>query len=550
MLTEPGSDGATSSSTETKRHRLPRAPLHFRRNGGTPPGTRRNTVLLIALVAVVTASAVGWVAGRRIQSPAEIASRTAPPTPSLIAVPVELRTLTSDVVARGTVRYGSPQTVTLPASTLKTGTSIVSIAPVKGAALNEGSVAFSVSGRPVLVLQGAQPAYRDLGPGAVGEDVRQLQAGLARLGFNPGALNGVYGSSTAGAVAAWYRAAGWAPLGPTDEQLQALRAAESEQFGARSERANADESLATARASRTTANASVRTATSALNAANEARRAAQHQLNVARAASSASTPNEVAALEAAVIQAEAAVDVARADLAAAKDEVSNANAAIKVAESRVALNAGRVGQTGSAVGQISGKLGIQLPANEVLFFGSLPLRVDDVTVKAGDELTGPVMTVSNSQLAVDGGLSLNDAKLVRKGAAVTIDAPDSDFRAAGTVSEIADTPGTNGVDPQRYYFGVTFTQAAPTSLVGASVVLTITVSSTEGEVLTVPIAALSVAADGTSRVQVRERGTTRTVTVNPGLAAKGMVQVTPIKGTLAAGDFVVAGKGSATAGAA
>ena len=146
MLTEPGSDGATSSPTETKR-RLPRAPLHFRRNGGrrngggAPPGTRRNTVLLIALVAVITASAVGWVAGRRIQSPAEIASRTAPPSASLITVPVELRTLTSDVVARGTVRYGSPQTVTLPASPLKPGTSIVSIAPVKGAALNEGSVA-------------------------------------------------------------------------------------------------------------------------------------------------------------------------------------------------------------------------------------------------------------------------------------------------------------------------------------------------------------------------------------------------------------------------
>src|SRR5438477_638373 len=304
MLTEPGPDGVATSPAEpeTKRHRLPRAPLHFRREAGPRPGARRNTALAIALAAVVTASAVGWVAGRRIQSPAEIASRTAPPPASLITVPVELRTLTSDVVARGTVRYGSPQTVTLPASPLKPGTSIVSIAPVKGAALNEGNVALSVSGRPVLVLQGAQPAYRDLGPGAVGEDVRQLQAGLTRLGFNPGALHG------------------------------------------------------------------------------------------------------------ALIQATAAVGVAQADVDAAKDEVANANAAIKVAESRVALNAGRVKQVDSAVSQVNGKLGIQLPANEVLFFASLPLRIDDVTVKAGDELTGPVMTVSNSLLAVDGALSLNDAK--------------------------------------------------------------------------------------------------------------------------------------------
>ena len=105
MLTEPGSDGATSSPTETKR-RLPRAPLHFRRNGGrrngsgTPPGTRRNTVLVIGLVVVIVAGAVGWVAGRRIQTPADRA-RMSPPNASLITVPVEKRTLTSDVVVPG-----------------------------------------------------------------------------------------------------------------------------------------------------------------------------------------------------------------------------------------------------------------------------------------------------------------------------------------------------------------------------------------------------------------------------------------------------------------
>ena len=549
MLTEPGPDGATSSPTDTKRHGL-RAPLHFRREGATRAGTRRNTALGIALIAVVTASAVGWVAGRRIQSPAEVASKTAPPTPSAITAPVERRTLSSDVVARGTVRFGSPQTITLPASTLKPGSSIVSIAPVKGAALTEGTVAFSISGRPVLVLQGAQPAHRDLGPGAVGEDVRQLQAGLARLGFNPGALNGQYGAATAGAVAAWYRAAGWTPLGPTDEQLIALRSIEADLFGAQSEGATADEALAAAKASRTTANATVRTATSALNAANEGKRAAQHQLNVARAPASGSLANEVGALEAALIQATAAVEVAKQDLAAARDEVDNANEAIRVAERRVALNRGRAGQVGGQVGEINAKLGIQLPANEVLFFSSLPLRIDDVTVKVGEELTGPVMTVSNSQLAVDGQIPANDAKLVRQGATVTIEAADTDFRATGTVNEIADTPGTRGADPKRFYLGVSFTEKASEALVGASAILTITVSSTEGEVLAVPIAALSVAADGTSRVQVRDRGgATRTVKVTPGLAAKGLVEVTPIEGALDAGDLVVVGRGSAKAAA-
>jgi hypothetical protein len=85
---------------------------------------------------------------------------------------------------------------------------------------------------------------------------------------------------------------------------------------------------------------------------------------------------------------------------------------------------------------------------------------------------------------------------------------------------------------------------APASLVGASVVLTIQVGSTQGEVLAVPVAALSQAADGTSRVQVQENGkSTRYVTVTPGLAARGLVAVTPVDGSLEPGTLVVVGRG-------
>jgi hypothetical protein len=110
------------------------------------------------------------------------------------------------------------------------------------------------------------------------------------------------------------------------------------------------------------------------------------------------------------------------------------------------------------------------------------------------------------------------------------------------VAEVADTDGTNGVDAGRHYLRVT-----PQGLltVGASVVVTIRVRTTEGEVLAVPVAALSVAADGTSRVQVQDKdGRTRYVTVTPGLAAKGMVELKSVKGRLAAGDRVVVGEGA------
>ena len=65
-------------------------------------------------------------------------------------------------------------------------------------------------------------------------------------------------------------------------------------------------------------------------------------------------------------------------------------------------------------------------------------------------------------------------------------------------------------------------------------------TSTQGEVLAVPVAALSLAADGTTRVQVRTaQGDVTPVTVRPGLAARGLVEVKPLSANLQAGDLVV-----------
>jgi hypothetical protein len=74
------------------------------------------------------------------------------------------------------------------------------------------------------------------------------------------------------------------------------------------------------------------------------------------------------------------------------------------------------------------------------------------------------------------------------------------------------------------------------------------VKDSGGEVLTVPVAAVSEAADGTSRVQVDEgRGRTRYVTVKLGLSSKGLVAVEPVRGRLSAGEYVVVGSTSAAA---
>ena len=151
------------------------------------------------------------------------------------------------------------------------------------------------------------------------------------------------------------------------------------------------------------------------------------------------------------------------------------------------------------------------------------------------------MTVSNSRLAIDSSLSLNDAKLVRRGARVTIEEPDLGVRTTGVVSRIADRPGTHKVDPARVYLEVA--PGPPAQLVGASVKLTVAVKSTREAVLTVPVNALSVGADGSSRVQRQDAsGRTEFVSVEPGLAAHGLVEVRPASDALAADDLVVVGR--------
>src|SRR5207248_2607048 len=80
----------------------------------------------------------------------------------------------------------------------------------------------------------------------------------------------------------------------------------------------------------------------------------------------------------------------------------------KKAAGAVAFAQRKVGLAGqrAANGPSGTKLGIQIPAGEILFFPTLPARVDDVKLKVGDETTGPVMTVTSANLVVESGLSM------------------------------------------------------------------------------------------------------------------------------------------------
>jgi hypothetical protein len=209
-----------------------------------------------------------------------------------------------------------------------------------------------------------------------------------------------------------------------------------------------------------------------------------------------------------------------------------------------AASAGEARRTRAQVERLARETGVQVPANEILFFPRLPVRVDAVTARRGNAVSGPVMTVTGSRLAVDSSLSVSDVELVHPGDPVAVEDPDLGIKTRGTVASVSRTPGTNRVDPSRFYLVVT-PSSGSRSLVGASVKLTIAVKSTSGAVLAVPPSALSVGGDGNARVQVSRRGRIAFVRVVPGLAARGLVEV---RGRLRPGDLVVVGAGKGAPG--
>ncbi|MES2947323.1 MAG: peptidoglycan-binding protein [Pseudomonadota bacterium] len=575
--------------------------------------TQRIKQLSTVLGGVAVVAAVAWGLGSRIESPAEAAARTAPPAPSPILVPVERRVLGSSIVTRGTARYGLPQPVNLAPSTLKPAASLITILPLRNTQMNEGGLLLTASGRPVFVLQGALPAYRDLVPGVSGDDVRQLEQALSRMRFNPGPIDGVYDQQTAAAVAQWYKSKGWEPFGPTREQLAALHTLERDAGDAAKAALSAQAAVASAapaiEAARATAEHNVRTASAELATRTEelrvleagretdlalalqverakaqhantaadtdlaaqiadealvsldprqpdtARLAAQAKVDLARANASktrlegrtAVTTAERAAAQVArkIEVAQAAVAAAHLAEKAARLEGERAVRAVLDAQELAKLDARLAGQRAQQLAQdlaqARQKLGVQVPVDEVVFIKALPVRVEELKAAVGAAASGPVLTVTDNQLAIDSSLPLEAAALVKPGMKVTIDEQALGVNATGVVQQVANTPGTRGVDGFHIYFEVKVDPVS-TPLEGFSVRLTIPIQSTNGLVTAVPVSALSLAADGSSRVQVQGKQGLEYVVVTPRLAADGFVEVTPRGGgKLEPGQLVVVG---------
>jgi multidrug efflux pump subunit AcrA (membrane-fusion protein) len=538
-------------------------------------------LLGVVIGAVVLAAALGWFFGSQIQSPAEAAAEAEPPEPSNITVQVVREVLSADVITRGDIVYDEPVSVVLSGSFAETPEKLVVTQAVEvNTDLAEGAIAVEVVGRPVFLLAGEIPMYRDLRPGATGDDVLQVEEALARMGFFAGTPDNVWDAETSAAVAAWYEAAGYRPNGLSEEDEAALRAARDRVSSAQAAVADAEQALrevnaGMGQAAIVAAQAEIDAARDAWGLANidsdRANLLAAQAVTAAEASLAAAQQdlaNGVPGADVAVVEATAALDEAKFNQARTATEqqalVDGAISRLAVAQASLAdLQRGtdtsslrrqidtareEVGVAREELAALEAGLGTWLPAGEVVFLKAMPVRVDQVAVSRGSVIDGAFITVSGSELALRSSVTERDAPRVEVGMEVEIENPETGGVIPGVITFKADRAGTDGVQPDRIYLEIT-PQEIPPEIVGTNVRVTIPVSSTGGEVLAVPAAALSATANGSTIVQVEDDdGELRTVTVQPGLAAGGLVEVTPMEGELAEGDWVVVGREGATSG--
>ncbi|MGH9136114.1 MAG: hypothetical protein ACRD0G_03585 [Acidimicrobiales bacterium] len=498
----------------------------------------RQFVAVVALLLIAGVAAVGWIAGTRVRSPESAAAKAAPPDPSPITAPVERRVLSSRVVTRGDVVPGQSATVTGPAS--EDDLVVTAVFADVGDELLEGDRVVEVSGRPVVVLEGAVPAFRAMRPGMRGTDIEQLQAALGRLGCDTADDDGVYAEATKQCVTRLYDALGYDLVPTSDTEAADLT-------DARGAVTDAEEALHEAEAA--LAEASEGPTVSELVSARNDVDAAVMELN-AELANRESTPADRASK---LAQLELA-DAQLAELTEAPD-VETETAAVEQAQA--ALD-----RATEALQELEARSGPTVPLGEAVFVDALPATVSTLNAEIGRAVgdssgdggffgnqsdSGALAVLATAGLQVETLVPPSDADLVQVGMDVELlDEVSGDTMAATLTSLGEQVESGSGDGGSRGFKAVVETdEPLPRVWTGRNVRVTFTAAATDSEVLVVPAAALSSGADGEARVQVlADDGTVTNVIVEPGLSAEGFVEIVPVEdGSLHEGDLVIVGSG-------
>ncbi|MEU8260481.1 peptidoglycan-binding domain-containing protein [Micromonospora sp. NPDC048999] len=161
------------------------------------PNLRRGRTPLVVAAAVVVAAAAGVAiaVGADGHPGGTAASGGLPPG----TAQVTRQTLVDTESFDGTLGYGATHT-----ATARIPGTVTSVAAT-GSQVSRGKPLFSVDNEKVVLLYGRLPAYRTLGPGMSGADVRQLERNLEALGYTGFTVDNEYTSATATAVRSWQK---------------------------------------------------------------------------------------------------------------------------------------------------------------------------------------------------------------------------------------------------------------------------------------------------------------------------------------------------------
>ena len=270
-----------------------------------------------------------------------------------------------------------------------------------------------------------------------------------------------------------------------------------------------------------------------------------------------------------------AVGDAKDALALAKVQLSDALQPADTTSLRDAVTAAQavLDQARTDQAAVEADSGTKLPAGEITFAPILPSTITGVSEQAvpgAPVPTDTLFTLSSTDTRITARVSRADAALVQSDTAVTITVRDAGIETTGTIASIgapasdgssndgstsgdSDNGSSSGSSGRLQVIVVPDDPSVLRDWVGATARVTIAVSSTAGEVLAVPVAAIFVGPDGESQVEVERQaaladdpGSTEIVKVKVGLAAQGFAEITSLGGPLAAGDRVVVGAADTT----
>ena len=190
----------------------------------------RQRVLLVISTCALVIALVGLGLSYFIKSPAQQVVDQGPPPPSVITAPVEHRVMQAQVSLRGTMVAADLIDVSGSATGAGDANSkqiVTGMYVSAGQSIESGAVVAQIAGRPMIALLGRVPAYRTMGPGMTGEDVRGLQQALIALRYLAESNDtGFFGDLTQSAVEALYRDRGYEPAHTWDGGNDDLKAAQ------------------------------------------------------------------------------------------------------------------------------------------------------------------------------------------------------------------------------------------------------------------------------------------------------------------------------------